>query len=82
LDLARLARRRQVEVVITDSLESAIGRTGALHLAAALGRGAPACGMAGLEHLKTDVARMPHALEGFIELPKGVGLGVVPEAHG
>lgn len=83
--LARLAQGHRVRAVVTDSLESAVGRTGALHVAALLGPGAPACGLAGGEWLVDDVAPLaPRVLRGALDVPTvpGLGLGgvVVPEA--
>ena len=61
-------------VVVTCALESAIGRAGALHLAAALGGG-----VSGLEApLAEDVAPWPASVNGLCAVPRGPGLGISP----
>lgn len=62
------------QIVVTCALESAIGRAGALHLAAALGGG-----VSGLEApLAEDVAVWPASVDGRCALPSGPGLGLAP----
>jgi len=80
LDLARRARAAGLEVVVTSFIDGAIGRAAALHLAAALEPAPPACGLATGALLAEDLARGPEPRNGFIELPRGAGLGVSPEA--
>jgi o-succinylbenzoate synthase len=65
------------EVVVTSFLDSAIGLTGAVHLAAARG-GAKACGLATSYLLAENVAEPPPVRHGIIEVPQRPGLGVAP----
>ena len=63
-----------VRVVVTCALESAVGRLGALHVAAALG--GP---VSGLEApLAEDVLSFPATVDGRISVPPGPGLGHSP----
>jgi L-Ala-D/L-Glu epimerase len=78
--VAESAAARGVEVVVTTALESAIGRTGALHLAAALPGLRRACGLATGDLLADDVADAPRPRRGSVGVPEGPGLGVVPQA--
>ena len=73
---AQQCRRAGIGVIVTCALESAIGRWGALHLAAALGaEGEPA----GLEApLAEDVAGFPAAVDGWLRPEWRPGLGVAP----
>lgn len=74
-------RRAGVEVVVTCALESAIGRWGALHLAAALGAGGAPVSAAGLSapvEPRDDVAPFPEVEGGFLSPAWGPGLGVSP----
>ncbi|MDA8229927.1 MAG: o-succinylbenzoate synthase [Magnetospirillum sp.] len=77
LALARRARAKGIETVVTSSLDSAIGVTAAAHLAAALGEG-PAHGLATLDWLGADVAPRPALSAGRLRLPAGAGIGLVP----
>ncbi|MEM6789331.1 MAG: AMP-binding protein [Myxococcota bacterium] len=71
LDLAQRARAAGIRVVVTHALESAVGRTGAAHLAAGLP------GVHGLSAaLADDVAAVPTPADGRLALPPGSGLGV------
>lgn len=74
--LALRARAAGLEVVVTHSLEAAVGRAGALALAAGLD-GDPVCGLG--PALLDDVAALPPVVAGRASLPAGAGLGVVPE---
>jgi o-succinylbenzoate synthase len=75
--LAVLAREAGLDVVVTDSLESAIGRQGDLHLAAAVGTAKRAHGLGSGAWLRTDVvARPPRILRGRLRVPMRVGLGL------
>lgn len=74
LELARVAAGGGVRVVVTCALESAVGRLGALHVAAALG--GP---VSGLEApLAEDVLSFPATVDGRISVPPGPGLGHSP----
>lgn len=70
------ARSLGAGVVVTSLIESAIGRTGALHLAASLGETGRAHGLATGTALARDVAEGPRVEAGAIALPAGPGLGV------
>jgi o-succinylbenzoate synthase len=74
-------RRAGVEVVVTCALESAIGRWGALHLAAALGAGGAPVSAAGLSapiEPHDDVAPFPEVDGGHLSPAWVPGLGVSP----
>jgi len=75
LPLARAARRAGVAVAVTSALDAAVGRTAALHLAAALG-GDVAAGLATGDRLARDVARAPAPRRGRIAVPRAPGLGI------
>ena len=66
-------------MVVTSFLDSSLGRTAALHLAASLPGELRAAGLATGELLAQDLAESPPAVEGALALPQGPGLGVVPE---
>ncbi|MCO5169841.1 MAG: mandelate racemase/muconate lactonizing enzyme family protein [Planctomycetes bacterium] len=75
--LARRAAAAGLEVVVTHALETAVGRAGALALAAGL-PGDPVCGLG--PALAVDVADLPAVAGGRAPLPAGVGLGVTGAA--
>jgi L-alanine-DL-glutamate epimerase-like enolase superfamily enzyme len=77
LDLARRALQRGLRVVVTTSLDGAIARAGAAHLAAAvLALGPqPAAGLATGRLLLDDVCPDPLAPEGgVVRIPQTPGL--------
>lgn len=74
--IAALAAERGVAVVVTSLVESAVGRTGALHLAASLGPTPYAHGVATGSALAEDVAEAPVMEHGVLRLPPGPGLGI------
>ncbi|MGE5175199.1 MAG: o-succinylbenzoate synthase [Hyphomicrobiales bacterium] len=74
-----LARERGAGVVVTAFVESAVGRTGALHLAASLGATGRAHGLATGTALARDLAPGPAVAGGAIAVPPGPGLGVRPD---
>ena len=79
LDWARRARRRGLQTVVTTSLDGAIARLGAAHLAAALLAGGPApdAGLATGRLLDGDVCDDPAPPSGGrISLPGAPGLGL------
>lgn len=76
--IAAAAREAGIAVVVTSTLEGAIGRAGALHLAAAFGSPDWAQGLATGALLAEDVARGPEPEGGFLHVPGGPGLGVEP----
>lgn len=75
--IAELARARGVRVVVTSFLDSAIGRTAALQLAAALPGTATAAGLATGSLLAGDLASMPDGA--LLAVPAEPGLGVRPD---
>ncbi len=75
LALIRAARSAGVDVVVTSALESKVGRTHALQMAAALGAG-PAAGLATAGWLAADLGRPERVADGEIETPKDPGLGI------
>ena len=79
LDLAKRAVARGLRVIVTTSLEGAIGRAGAAHLAAAvLALGAqPAAGLATGRLLAEDLCEDPLApRSGVVQIPEEPGLGL------
>lgn len=72
--IAVQARACGVGVVVTSFLDSAIGRTAALQLAAAIGWDRTAAGLATGSLLACDLAVAPDAPR--VALPAGVGLGI------
>jgi o-succinylbenzoate synthase len=77
LALARAARAAGMAVVVTSALEAAVGRLGALHVAAAVGGGLPA-GLDTGHFLAVDIAAAPGVDGGLMPLPPSPGLGVDP----
>lgn len=77
LSLIESARDHGLVTIVTDSLESAIGRTGALHLAAALPGPERACGLASGEWFERDVVPDPPRVRaGRLQVPTEPGLGL------
>jgi L-alanine-DL-glutamate epimerase-like enolase superfamily enzyme len=85
--LAQEAWARGCGVVVTTSLDGAIARAGALHLACALAAASPAplpaCGLATAAWLAEDLCPDPHPVgRGRMTWREVPGLGVPPEALG
>jgi o-succinylbenzoate synthase len=78
--IAARARHAGIPVVVTSFLDSGLGRTAALHLAASLPEAPRAAGLATGELLTEDLAASPPVVEGALTPPQGPGLGVAPEA--
>jgi o-succinylbenzoate synthase len=76
--IAQAARAAGAEVVVTSTLEGAIGRAGALHLASALGSTRLAHGLATGAQLAEDLASGLEPKDGRILLPEAPGLGIEP----
>jgi o-succinylbenzoate synthase len=76
LRIGRLAAPRRVTVVVTDSIETSIGRSAALHLAAAIVGEPRAVGLGGASRLAGDVARPSVPAAPGRALVSGPGLGV------
>lgn len=79
LSIARRAREARVDVLVTTFLDTAIGRAGALHLAAALPHAHHAAGLATGTLLDDDLAIGPAPQGGAIPVPPGTGLGIEPD---
>lgn len=75
MSMVSRARREGVDAVVTTTLDSAIGRTAALHLAAAADAGV-AHGLATGEWLREDLATGPDSAGGRIRVPSLPGLGI------
>ncbi len=65
-----------VRATITNSLESAVGLTGALHAASLLPEPIPDCGLGTASYLARDVAPPPPVSSGYMAVPAGPGLGL------
>lgn len=76
--LAAAGRAAGLDSVVTTALDAAIGRMGAVQLAAALGLRRP-CGLATGTLLAEDLTRGPVEEAGFILLPPTPGLGLAPD---
>ena len=75
--IAELASASGVAVVVTTTIDAGVGTAAALHLAATLPEGGPACGLAtGALFVDDLVVRPLSASDGWMELPEGPGLGV------
>lgn len=72
------ARGAKLRCVVTNSLETAVGRAHALHAASLLPTPLPACGLATGDFLAHDVARL-ETHSGRMMVPKGPGLGINAE---
>ena len=76
--IAELAVRRGKRAVVTSFLDTAVGLTAAVHLAAALPGKANASGLATSYLLAQNVAEPPPIASGSIRVPQGPGLGIAP----
>lgn len=75
--IAQLARDAGVAVIVTTTIDAGVGTAAALHLAATLPPGGPACGLATGPLLADDIVASPFAArDGWMELPDAPGLGV------
>jgi o-succinylbenzoate synthase len=74
LALARSASSQGLRVVLTDSIDSAVGRAAIAHVASALAPPVSSVGLAGARLLATDVTG--GATRGAVLEPAGPGLGV------
>jgi len=79
--IAARARNAGIPLVVTCFLDSALGRTAALHLAASLPGAPRAAGLATGELLAEDLAASPPLAEGSLAPPQAPGLGVAPDAE-
>ena len=71
--LASEAASAGIRVLVTHALEGAVGRLGALHLAATI-PGILACGLAGQP--PSALGQMPAAVRGRLKVPDAAGLGL------
>ncbi len=77
LDISRLAAERGVAVTVTTTFDSGAGIAVALHVAALLPEGSPACGLATAHLLESDLLTAPLMVQGGVMgLPAAPGLGV------
>lgn len=77
--IAAMAAEAGAAALVTTALEAGVGTAAALHLAAALPEGSPACGLATLPLLAVSLVAAPPAVrEGTMLLP-GPGLGVAAD---
>jgi o-succinylbenzoate synthase len=75
---ARMSETRGVRCTVTASLETAVGLTMALHCASLLSPPVPPCGIGTARFLKSDLARPPQIVNGWMSVPELPGLGVSP----
>ena len=82
LSIAARAHECGASVVVTSFLDSAVGLTHALHVAAAIDAAAPrrrAHGLATAGFLAVDVGEAPPVVAGAMAVPAADGLGIAPE---
>ena len=82
LSVAARAHEAGASVVVTSFLDSAVGLTHALHVAAAVDAAAPhrrAHGLATAGLLAVDVGEAPPVVAGTMAVPAAEGLGIAPE---
>ena len=77
LEIARRARDAGVEVIVTTTVDTAVGTFAALHAAAALGGGSTH-GLATSGWLAENVAEPPAIQHGQMTVGTRAGLGVTP----
>jgi len=76
--IAFLAKEAGMATVVTTTIDTGIGCSAALHLAASLPSPLPACGLATASLLEHDLLAKPLAIaRGVMAVPQGPGLGVV-----
>ena len=78
LAVAREAHAAGIAVTVTNSVETAVGLTAALHMAACLAPPVPACGLGTARFLAEDLAEPPAIEGGAMRVPTAPGLGVTP----
>lgn len=82
LVIIRLAAAQGVRCTITNSLETAVGVTTALHIASLHGQPIPDCGFGTSRFFAEDVAPPPSIVDGVMTVPTIPGLGVEPVNFG
>ncbi len=81
LVIVALARQAGCGAIVTTTIDSGVGNTAALHLAAALPPDTPACGLATRALLEADLTLdAPQPQAGALRLPTAPGLGVTLDA--
>ena len=78
LEIIRLAAALGVRCTITNSLETAVGVTAALHIASLHPPPVPDCGFGTSRFFAVDVALPPPIINGHMTVPTEPGLGVAP----
>jgi L-alanine-DL-glutamate epimerase-like enolase superfamily enzyme len=74
------ARERGIEPIVTTTIDGAVARIAAIHVAAAVPDVA-ACGLATGDRLERDVIAAPVTADsGRITVPQSPGLGIGPDA--
>jgi L-alanine-DL-glutamate epimerase-like enolase superfamily enzyme len=76
LEIALFAAEHGVGSTVTNSLETAIGLTAALHVAACLPPPIPDCGLGTARFFAKDIASPPAISGGRARVPSGPGLGL------
>ncbi len=75
VEIGRLARERGLGIAVTTTIDAVIARTGAIHVAAALGIDR-ACGLATADLLESDLGPDPAPVrDGAVAVPRTPGLG-------
>ena len=82
LAVIRLAAAQGVRCTITNSLETAVGVTTALHIASLHGQPIPDCGFGTSRFFAEDVAAPPPIVDGHMTVPTAPGLGIEPIKFG
>jgi L-alanine-DL-glutamate epimerase-like enolase superfamily enzyme len=82
LAVIRLAAAQGVRCTITNSLETAVGVTTALHIASLHGSPVPDCGFGTSRFFAEDVAPPPPIVDGHMTVPTAPGLGIDPTNFG
>lgn len=82
LEIASMAHQADLEVVVTSTIDGAVARAGALHLAASLGPRPLACGLATADLLAKDVVEHDERIEGGrMRVPDRPGHGLPLPGH-
>jgi o-succinylbenzoate synthase len=76
LEAARQLKDAGLDVVVSNTIDAVVARTGAVHVAASI-PGVRACGLATADFLKTDLGPDPAPVQdGQISVPQEAGLGL------
>lgn len=75
--IAEIAKKARISTIVTTSIESGVGVTAALHVAAAVPGQLLHCGLATGSFLAADLVVQPIEVEGgYMRIPKKPGLGI------